>query len=207
MTPVYAGDPTTPRLATRETGDETWAPILIAPGYEASSLGRVRSVERTITRTNGAPQIIRGRVLRPMPTGDGYRYVRTAAGRKHRVHRLVLVAFHGIPAPGHIGCHNDGDRTNNVLTNLRWDTPSANVQDQVRHGTHRTAGKTREGERCPLGHLLVDSNLIPSRAARGHVGCLACSRGAAEQRRHGQHPDEIQQRADRHYIHILEGSL
>lgn len=120
MTPVYAGDPTTPRLATREAGDETWAPILIAPGYEASSLGRVRSVERTITRT---------------------------------------------------------------------------------------AGKTREGERCPLGHLLVDPNLIPSRAARGHVGCLACSRGAAEQRRHGQHPDEIQQRADRHYIHILEGSL
>jgi hypothetical protein len=56
--------------------------------------------------------------------------------KEHKVHRLVLEAFVG-PCPlGMEACHYpDRDPTNNHVENLRWDTPSANQLDAVRHGT------------------------------------------------------------------------
>lgn len=32
-------------------------------------------------------------------------------------------------------CHNDGNRRNNVATNLRWDTHKSNCADRTTHGT------------------------------------------------------------------------
>ena len=54
-------------------------------------------------------------------------------------HLLVLEA-HVSPRPvGLEGCHNDGDPTNNVVGNLRWDTHSANLLDIARHARERVA--------------------------------------------------------------------
>jgi len=33
------------------------------------------------------------------------------------------------------GCHNDGVKTNNAISNLRWDTRQNNLADTRRHGT------------------------------------------------------------------------
>ena len=52
-------------------------------------------------------------------------------------HRLVLEAFVGPRPAGAVCCHADGNRTNNNLSNLRWDTPKANTADSLRHGTCR----------------------------------------------------------------------
>lgn len=51
------------------------------------------------------------------------------------VHRLVLMAFVGPCPEGMEGCHADGNRANNSLVNLRWDTREANEKDKVQHGT------------------------------------------------------------------------
>jgi hypothetical protein len=59
----------------------------------------------------------------------GRRYNRTA-------HRLVLEAFVGPRPPGTECCHGDGNRGNNALANLRWDTRKSNHADALRHGTH-----------------------------------------------------------------------
>jgi len=53
---------------------------------------------------------------------------------KRYIHRLVLLAFVGEPAPGHIACHADDDPANNRLSNLRWDTHAANFADALRNG-------------------------------------------------------------------------
>jgi hypothetical protein len=54
---------------------------------------------------------------------------------KHRdVHTLILEAFIGPRPPGMQCCHKDGNPLNNRLDNLRWDTPSSNSRDTVRHG-------------------------------------------------------------------------
>lgn len=50
------------------------------------------------------------------------------------VHRLVLEAFVGPCPRGMRACHQDGDPTNNRLSNLRWDTQKANMADADRHG-------------------------------------------------------------------------
>lgn len=51
------------------------------------------------------------------------------------LHRLVLEIFVGPCPDGMECCHNDGNRSNNVLSNLRWDTKQANQADSERHGT------------------------------------------------------------------------
>jgi hypothetical protein len=47
----------------------------------------------------------------------------------------VLEAFVGPCPEGMQACHNNGNRLDNRLENLRWDTPSANQKDRIHHGT------------------------------------------------------------------------
>lgn len=75
--------------------------------------------------------------------GKGYLHVdlrkKRGAGKVFRryVHRLVLTAFVGPCPAGMVTCHNDGDRHNNRLENLRWDTLANNQEDRKKHGTAR----------------------------------------------------------------------
>lgn len=83
----------------------------------------------------------RGWRLRPTRTDSGHRLVMLYLDGKpigRLVHRLVLEAFVGPCPDGMEACHGDGDPDNNRLTNLRWDTRSANQMDSVRHGTKFT---------------------------------------------------------------------
>lgn len=87
-----------------------WLPIPSAPGYEASSDGRVRN-----SRT--------GRELHQRLHHRGY--LQTDLGRSgkgKRVNRLVCEAFCGSPpAEGRWAAdHVDFDRVNNAWWNLRW---------------------------------------------------------------------------------------
>ena len=50
------------------------------------------------------------------------------------VHTLVLEAFVGRRPLGKEACHNDGNRFNNHVANLRWDTHKANMRDKELHG-------------------------------------------------------------------------
>ena len=72
----------------------------------------------------------------------GYHCVTISAGHGNKktfyIHRLVLEAFRGPCPNGMEGCHADGDRANNALSNLRWDTRRGNIGDTMRHGrNHR----------------------------------------------------------------------
>jgi hypothetical protein len=55
--------------------------------------------------------------------------------RNHKVAHLVLKAFVGPRPKGKECCHNDGNQSNNALSNLRWDTHVNNMKDQIAHGT------------------------------------------------------------------------
>jgi hypothetical protein len=124
-----------------------WRPV---PGFEGfysvSNAGQVRSEARIV---NGYP--VREGLVKPRRDKDGYLTVLLYKGGQKRrfVHRLVLEAFVG-PAPqGMVACHEDGIPHNCRLSNLRWDTQTANNADKRRHGTfHRgsacTAAKLTE---------------------------------------------------------------
>ena len=84
---------------------------------------------------------------------QGYCTVNLArAGKKsaRRIHRLVLEAFVGPCPPGMVACHGDGNRSNNALSNLRWDTHQSNADDAVLHGTRA------RGSRCGATKLAED---------------------------------------------------
>jgi hypothetical protein len=128
---------------------EEWRDIPFLEGmYQASSLGRVRSVDRIVRRKDGLPQRRKGKMLTPtLNKNTGHLAVgvpnvgpwRGVAG----VHRLVCAAFHGTPPQGHrhdsqredICAHGDGNPQNNRPENLRWATRSENAFDCHKHGT------------------------------------------------------------------------
>lgn len=66
---------------------------------------------------------------------------------------LVLTAFIGPRPPKMDACHNDGDGSNNNLSNLRWDTRSGNFADKNIHGTHQKGSRN--------GHAKLKESDIP----------------------------------------------
>lgn len=50
-------------------------------------------------------------------------------------HRLVLEIFVGCDDLKMFACHNNGDTSNNHISNLRWDTALGNQADRKKHGT------------------------------------------------------------------------
>ena len=107
------------------------SPIPGLPGCYATADGRILS--------NRSGELIE---LRQRDC-DGYMHVTVAVYRgrvrerhRHSVHRLVLMAFKGVPEKNaNHGRHLDGDSRNNALDNLEWGTARENAADAVRHGT------------------------------------------------------------------------
>lgn len=105
---------------------ERWRPVPTrgySDYYEVSNWGRVRSL-----RT--------GKVLKPLPNGDGYVWVdlRVAGKRKGvKIHHLVLLAFVGPrPTPKHEANHENGKRDYNADWNLEWVTRKENCTHRNR---------------------------------------------------------------------------
>lgn len=117
---------------------EQWRDI---PGfedcYQVSDMGRVRSLDRyvrTFSRFELSTRLLKGRVLKIQKHNGGYAQV--CLSRVPRlIHSLVLLAFVGPVPEGMEGAHDDGDRTNNRLSNLRYATPLSNANDRRLHGT------------------------------------------------------------------------
>ena len=110
------------------------------PGYAASADGRIwskRTLGRSPDGTLRSEEAREWHELRPH-FRKGYSSVSPCVdGRNvHRsVHVLVLLAWRGDPKPGQEACHNNGDRSDSRLSNLRWDTRAANHADKKLHGT------------------------------------------------------------------------
>lgn len=141
---------------------EEWRPISGLPGYEVSSLGRVRS-----WRTHrGIPG---PRVLKASAGSKEYLTVRLA-GATQKVHRLVAEAFLGPLPSGLQTRHLDGNNQNNRAANLAYGTQLENMADRV-----------SLKDRCTNGHLFEGENLFfPSHGGRG---CRTCARDADKRRR------------------------
>jgi hypothetical protein len=115
--------------------NEEWRAIPGFQGYEASDLGRVRSLERKISdiyKGKARIRLFKGKILRPAPDKRGYLLV---SHLEKRVHTLVMLAFHGPPPEGMEVCHLSADRKDNRLCNLRYDNHKSNLADRLIHGT------------------------------------------------------------------------
>ena len=129
---------------------EKWVPTGYE-GYTVSSFGRVRSYWK-VTRRKSGPVLesTPRKILRATRNSAGYYQVGLYEKSKRytlSVHRLVAQAFLGSCPDGMEVCHCDGDRTNNEVENLRYDTTLENQRERWRH--------KRERERQAGGQLTL----------------------------------------------------
>ena len=140
---------------------ETWRDV---PGwsgyYEVSNLGNVRSVDRTLTFSDGRVRAFKGAPRATHTDSFGYKKVtlkRAGVNQRVLIHQIVATTWIGPRPAGLQVCHGDGDKTNNAASNLRYDTPAANHADAVRHGTAHRPRK------------LSDETVAAIRAAKGQA--------------------------------------
>jgi predicted DNA-binding antitoxin AbrB/MazE fold protein len=135
--------------------DEIWKPITKIVlkngeechfnGYDVSNYGRVRTYKQKYGRVSKAnkaaglnrplnkyPTIINGR-----PDQRGYIQFELSdiykKRRNFRSHTLVMQTFVGIPKQYEVVCHSDDIKTNNHISNLRYDTQKANMLDKIKN--------------------------------------------------------------------------
>ena len=143
------------RLADMHAHDlpgEEWRPMLDSetgskvPGRMVSSLGRIRSCH--------------GKIHRGHLSKLGYYTTQVSlqgASQKKGVHRLVAFAFLGHPPTGdHTQVnHKDGDKSNNVVQNLEYVTPS---QNSLHHHSLARSNGSGSPSRKPVWSRAVEGN-------------------------------------------------
>lgn len=113
---------------------EIWKPIKDTDRYSISNFGRFRN-----NRT--------GYIQKPADNGHGYKLVTIYLNGKpnrYSVHRLVADAFCLKQENQTEVDHIDGNRSNNIVENLRWVTHSENQQYVSQCGKHNKRKLTVE---------------------------------------------------------------
>jgi len=112
---------------------EIWKAILGWEGrYEVSNFGRIKGFR------NGKNFLNKPRIIKPYLTKKKYKMITFSKNNKNKymfVSRLVLTAFVGKCLPGLQASHLDGNKTNNHIDNLIWESSKANNARRILHGT------------------------------------------------------------------------
>lgn len=151
---------------------EVWRPIKSFPGYEVSTLGRVRS-----WRVGGRSKRRFSRPCLLKPTinylRDSYaQVVLVCGGRPHvrTVHRLVLETFVGRRPAGKETRHKNGDSLDNRLRNLAWGTKSENDVDKIRHGTSQHGERNHQAKLSNRQAAAIRRSTKPLRTVAARYG-------------------------------------
>jgi HNH endonuclease/NUMOD4 motif len=126
---------------------EEWRPIPGYDDYEASSDGRVRSIDRLVfyagSKSYGRKPYTmfrRGQILKPAAHGSkqnssGHLMVMAGRGKNLEVHVAVALAFHGPrPFPKAEVLHLNNTPSDNRPGNLRWGTRGENLRMDYARG-------------------------------------------------------------------------
>ena len=124
--------------------NEVWKQI---PGYEgyyeASTSGRIRSIDRMVPRKKGKMRVP-GRLMTPSKGNQyGHLYVSISKDGKHRfiaVHYLVAITFLGPVPTGKEICHGKEGRLVNDVKNIRYGTRRENIHEMIEDGNHYRKG-------------------------------------------------------------------
>lgn len=137
---------------------EEWGDVVGYEGrYQVSSMGRVKSLERTFIDKSGRKQTVKERILKPGMDRGGYLIVDLCDGGKRKrfkVHRLVCQAFHDNPENKPYVNHIDENKTNNAASNLEWSTAKENCN----HGTRNE--RVAKARSKPVEQWTKDGELV-----------------------------------------------
>ena len=130
--------------------EEIWKPVVGYEGiYEVSSLGRVKSCERTIIRSNGREINFPDKIMKPSINHKGYLIIDLRKNGNRQggfIHRLVGKAFIDNPLNKERINHKNGDKTDNRVQNLEWVTNQENMAHAYKFlgRTNKAASESRK---------------------------------------------------------------
>lgn len=113
---------------------EKWLPIPGYDGYEASSTGLIRSVDRQVAQKghkNAYTRIMKGKIIKPGVLNSGYQIAwLSVAGKTFAVtvHRLVALTFLPNPNDYQEINHINGNKKDNRVENIEWVSRSMNIR-------------------------------------------------------------------------------
>ncbi len=117
-------------LNIEDLPDEQWRDIKDFEGYyQVSTKGRVKSFHKGTVR-----------IMKPQVTKGYLRVELQRPGKKRKVGVHILVAETFLPNPESKPevNHEDGNKSNNCIENLKWSTSSENRQHAVKMGLQRS---------------------------------------------------------------------
>ena len=138
--------------------------------YQASNLGRMRSLDRWVSSKNGSMQFIKGRILKPVTGSNDYLKVNLYKNNKQKtylVHRIIAEAFIEIPEElkQYIGTaylqvnHKDENKQNNNVSNLEWCNSKYNCNFGTRN--ERVIAKNTNGKLSkPVLQYTLDGKFV-----------------------------------------------
>jgi hypothetical protein len=115
---------------------EIWKDIAGYEGlYQVSNLGRVKTMARL--HREDRPYMKKERVMNPPVNTTGYAHVALYKNKKgviYSVHKLVASAFLERKIEDRVVNHKDGNKQNNVVSNLEWCTYGQNQRHAIETG-------------------------------------------------------------------------
>lgn len=153
--------------------EEVWKDVVGYEGYyQVSNQGRVKSIVSNKRKNRKDVEFI----LNQTRKKTGRLTVNLCVNDKRNtqfVHTLVLNAFVGPRPEGYECCHNDDDKNNNTLENLRWDTHINNIKDcfktgKLRMGENHGSSKLTELQVCEIIKLINSKNMKQIDIARNY---------------------------------------
>lgn len=126
---------------------EIWKDVLgYETHYEISSHGRLRSKDKVVPCKGGKTRRAAGKMRKLFLNKKGYVIATLSLGGKlatFTIHQLVAQAFMSGFVKGDELNHDDGDKTNNKISNLELSNPSHNQLHAVRNGLVPKVGASR----------------------------------------------------------------
>lgn len=139
--------------------EEIWKESIL--GYQVSNQGRIRR---------------NGKIINGCIAGRGYRVISVWENKKERkkkLHRMIALAFLENPSNKEYVNHKDGNKSNNVLSNLEWCTPSENAKHAYNMGLLYKREEITVYQFSKSGELINKFNSIKE-AAKSINGCPSC---------------------------------